>query len=98
LSECHLALWSCEPHFAAGESLEHVTMSTLLRTEPNKGVPRLALRPREAAAALGLSERKLWSLTAEGQISCCRAGRVKLYEIDELRAFLRRIAKGEPCP
>jgi hypothetical protein len=66
----------------------------LLLTETNERVPRLALRPREASIALGLSERKLWSLTAEGAITCSRAGRVKLYAVDELRDFLRRNAKG----
>ena len=75
---------------------DHPTPGLLL-TETDEGVPRLALRPREAAIALALSERKLWSLTSEGQISCCRAGRVKLYEIDELRAFLRRNTKGGPA-
>jgi hypothetical protein len=32
--------------------------------------------------------------TAEGAITCSRAGRVKLYAVDELRDFLRRNAKG----
>ncbi len=67
---------------------------TLLLTEPPDSIPRLAPRPREAAIALGLSERTLWSLTNSGQVACCRVGRCVLYPIDGLREFLRRNAKG----
>jgi excisionase family DNA binding protein len=34
----------------------------------------LALRPREAARLLGVSERFLWSLTKTGAIPCVRLG------------------------
>ena len=34
----------------------------------------LALRPREAARLLGVSERFLWSLTQAGSIPCIRLG------------------------
>jgi len=34
----------------------------------------LALRPREAAKALSISERCLWQLTKDGKIPCVRIG------------------------
>ena len=34
----------------------------------------LALRPREAAKALGISPRLLWQLTKDGHIPCVRVG------------------------
>ena len=34
----------------------------------------LALRPREAAKALGISARHLWQLTNDGHIPCVRVG------------------------
>lgn len=54
----------------------------------------LALRPREAAKALGISERTLWTLTHEGSIPCVRLGtgkrRAVLYPIADLQAWLTR--------
>jgi excisionase family DNA binding protein len=49
---------------------------------------RLALRPREAAKALSISERTLWSLTKEGRIPHIRIGRAIVYPVDSLRAWL----------
>jgi hypothetical protein len=65
-------------------------------------VTPLALRPREAAKALGISERSLWGLTfPRGPIPCVRVGTGRrqnvLYPIDTLRAWLSRqaeVAKG----
>ena len=56
----------------------------------------LALRPREAAKALGISPRLLWQLTKDGQIPCVRVGSGKrksvLYPVDQLQACLTRLA------
>lgn len=53
---------------------------------------RLALRPREAAKALGISSRHLWQLTQDGIIPCARVGTGKrksvLYPVAELEAWL----------
>ncbi len=55
----------------------------------------LALRPREAAKALGISERMLWSLTApRGTISAVRIGTCVLYPVTGLQAWLDRQAQG----
>jgi excisionase family DNA binding protein len=61
----------------------------------------LALRPREAAKALGISVRHLWQLTKDGHIPCVRIGsgtrKTVLYPVAELHAWLSRqsaTAKG----
>jgi excisionase family DNA binding protein len=56
----------------------------------------LALRPREAAKALGISPRLLWQLTHDKVIPCVRVGRGKrrtvLYPMADLQAWLTRQA------
>jgi excisionase family DNA binding protein len=61
----------------------------------------LALRPREAAKALGISARHLWQLTKDGHIPCVRVGsgtrKSILYPVADLQAWLTRqttVAKG----
>ncbi len=50
---------------------------------------RLAVRPKEAAKLLGISQRTLWSLSSpRGPIPCARIGRVTLYPVDRLRRWL----------
>lgn len=61
--------------------------------------PPLALRPREAAKALGVSVRTLWGLTApRGPIPCVRVGvgarKTVLYPVADLRAWLSRQAEA----
>ena len=61
-------------------------------------VPRLALRPREAAAALGISEKALWSLTNMGLVPHIRLSeRIVLYPIDGLRRWLDE-QLNQQCP
>jgi excisionase family DNA binding protein len=50
----------------------------------------LLLRPREAAKALSISERTLWTLAQRGELRPVRIGRAVAYSIDELRDFIRR--------
>jgi predicted site-specific integrase-resolvase len=61
--------------------------------------PPLALRPRDAAKALGISPRLLWQLTKDGVVPCVRVGDGKrkavLYPVADLRAWLSRAA-AEP--
>jgi len=56
--------------------------------------PRLALRPREAAKALGIGTRLLWSLTNQGLVPCVRCGRAILYPVAQLEAWLAQRVKG----
>jgi len=60
----------------------------------------LSLRPREAAAALGISLRHLWALSApRGDIPCVRVGHGKrktvLYPVAHLQDWLRRSAEAQ---
>jgi excisionase family DNA binding protein len=57
----------------------------------------LALRPRQAAASLGVSVKTLERLTKSGEITSVLVGRVRLYELKALEEFLksRRVAGQE---
>ena len=60
-----------------------------LRREP------LALRPKDAAKALGISERLLLDWTHEYGLPHVRLGRVLLYPVEDLREWLRVRARVE---
>ena len=65
-----------------------------------QSVESLALRPREAAKALGISARTLWALTTpRGPIPCLRIGHGKrqtvLYPVAELERWLAEQAGVE---
>ena len=66
---------------------EHSIMLTEHTTTNN-----LALRPREAAKAMGISERSLWEWTHRGDVPFVRIGRTILYPVDALRDWLNRHA------
>ena len=51
-------------------------------------VPRLALRPKEAARALGIGERLLWSKTTSGEIPHLRIGKAVVYPVAALQEWL----------
>lgn len=60
----------------------------LFQPEP-PSLPRLALRQREAAESLGISERLLLDWTQQHALPCIRIGRVVLYPVDSIREWLR---------
>jgi hypothetical protein len=63
-------------------------------TEPP--VPQLLLTPRAAAAALFVSERTLWGLTApRGPIPAVRIGRAVRYDLEALRYYIA-VQRGGP--
>ena len=63
------------------------------------GTPRehnlrpLLLSPREAAKALSICERTLFSLTKAGEIRAVRIGRCVRYSLDELQAWIERASE-----
>ena len=78
-------------------------MTGFYRTDPGQpkaAIPApLSLRPREAAAALGISPKTLERLTKAGKIQALkigtsaakkRGGSITIYEVDELKAYLGR--------
>ncbi|MBY0587250.1 helix-turn-helix domain-containing protein [bacterium] len=52
----------------------------------------LAIRPREAAKMLGVSERTLFTWTRDGIIPAAKIGRTVLYSVDHLRAWIDKQA------
>ncbi len=60
------------------------------RDTTNTNVERIALRPREAAAAIGLSPRKVAELMAskDSGFPIVRVGRARLVPTDALREWL----------
>lgn len=54
----------------------------------------LALRRREAAHVLGISERLLSSLTSQGRIPHLRLGRAVIYPVASLEAWLGRASSS----
>lgn len=61
-------------------------------------VPRLALTREELAASLGVSDRTISAMTANGELPYVRfgaAGGRILYPVDLLRRWLTERAKGE---
>lgn len=67
----------------------HTTVT--VKTEPE--TPCLAMRPREASKALGISDRLLWEWTDKGVVPHIRRGKVILYPVDSLREWLKRQAQ-----
>ena len=58
--------------------------------QPKTELQPLAVRPVEAARLLGISPRKLWSITADktSGIPVVRLGKSVTYPIDQLKAWL----------
>jgi excisionase family DNA binding protein len=55
---------------------------------------KLLLTPREAAAALAISERTLWDLTDRGIICAVKIGRAVRYDPADLASFIARQKGG----
>lgn len=60
------------------------------RSPENSGemTQKLLLKPKEAAAVLSMSERKLWSLKADGTIECIKIGRSVFYSQSYLENWI----------
>ena len=56
-------------------------------------IETLLLTPKQAADALAISPRKLWSLTASGEVPHVRVGRCVRYPFDALRKWLQERTK-----
>jgi len=69
--------------------------STNTTKKPEPETPCLAMRPREAAKALGISERLLWDWTDRGEVPHVRIGKAILYPVDVLRRWLDEQATGK---
>lgn len=58
---------------------------------------RLLVTPREAATALSVCEKTLWSLTKRGELPAVRIGRMVRYDLADLQRFIngQKGASGE---
>ncbi len=56
--------------------------------------PALLLTAKQTAAALAISERKLWSLTNSGEIAHVRIGRSVRYPISGLQRWIESQTQG----
>ena len=54
----------------------------------------LLLTPQQAAETLAISPRKLWGMTASGEIPHIRLGRCVRYPIDDLQRWIDERKKG----
>lgn len=54
----------------------------------------LLVNVKEAAALLSISTRKLWGLTASGEIACIRVGRAVRYSHHDLEKFVEANREG----
>jgi excisionase family DNA binding protein len=54
----------------------------------------LLLKPAQAAEVLAISARKLWSLTASGEIPHVRIGRCVRYNLADLRLYAEARTTG----
>lgn len=71
------------------------TSASPLATEP-PAIQPLALSPKEAAQALAISPRLLYSLTASGELPCVRLSERKLiYPVHLLREYLAEQAEWQ---
>lgn len=66
--------------------------------KPPAVCPPLALRPKEAAEAIGISERLLIDWTHEHGLPCIRLGRVVLYPVDLVREWLNTKSQPDLVP
>ncbi len=56
--------------------------------------PQLLLTAREAARALAISERTLWTLTKEGKFRLVKIGAQRRYILSQLREDIERLQSG----
>lgn len=56
--------------------------------------PTLLLTPKQAAEALAISPRKLWSMTASREIPHLRIGRAVRYPLDSLQQWIDDQQRG----
>jgi len=59
-------------------------------TDPPIVEIRPLLKPAEAQRVLAIGARKLWSLTACGELPCVRIGKAVRYDPADLAAFIAR--------
>jgi excisionase family DNA binding protein len=63
--------------------------ATIMDIQPKDKAPiRLLLSPREAAQALSICEKTLYTITKDGEIPVIRMGRSVRYPVDGLKEWI----------
>ena len=62
--------------------------------QPEQVQPPLLLTTRQAAKALAICERSLWTMTQSGTIPCIRLGRSVRYDPGDLRRWIDQQKAG----
>jgi excisionase family DNA binding protein len=57
--------------------------------------PALLLTPKQTSEALAISPRKLWGMTASGEIPHIRCGRCVRYPVVDLQRWIESCKEGE---
>ena len=55
---------------------------------------KLLLTPKEASNSLAISQRKLWGMTASGEIAHVRIGRSVRYSVADLQRWIAAKTQG----
>ena len=77
------------PRRASGNDFEGMDVRHATASAAGAGqVQSLLLRPKDAAAMLAISPRKLWELTNMREVPCVRIGRCLRYPREALRAWV----------
>jgi len=67
------------------------------RAEKHTALPPLSMRPKDAARAIGISERTLWSLAKRGEIPYARIGGCVVYPTAAILTWLEAITEHPPA-
>ncbi len=81
----------------AGEKGESASSAPRYEGRWKMIVEKLSLRSREAAQALGISERTLFTLCQRDEIPHLKTGRVVLFPIESLKRWLMEKATRPPA-
>ncbi len=65
-----------------------------MKSESAKNQEPLLLTPKQAANALAISPRKLWGMTASGEIPHVRLGRSVRYPLQDLQEWIEAQTNG----
>ena len=65
-----------------------------MRPNNTPTTPALLLTAKQAAESLAISPRKLWGMTAGGEIPFLRIGRCVRYPVDDLQRWIEQQKKG----
>ena len=63
---------------------------------PDESLP-LLLSPRDAAKALSVCEKTLWTITQKGDIPVIKIGRLVRYPVEGLRSWINNKSKENTC-